>query len=81
MQQPILHILIDDKDILRTINKRVKVNMIAVKNTYEVTVDEIAEHYGITVADVYSALAYYHDNRDCFEQRYAETDPLLETQC
>ncbi len=78
MQAPILHILIDEDDIPRTINKRVKVNMIAVKHTYGVTVDEIAEHYGITVGDVYSALAYYHDNRAYFEQRDAETDPLLE---
>lgn len=30
--------------------------------------DEIASDYGITLADVYAALAYYHDNREEIDQ-------------
>ncbi|MCC6616789.1 MAG: DUF433 domain-containing protein [Anaerolineae bacterium] len=42
------------------------------------SVDHIAEHYGITLADVYAALAYYHDNLAYFEQQEAELEPLAD---
>lgn len=67
MQAPVLHIQIDDNDIPRTIDKRVKVNMIAVKHIYGVSADEIANHYGIDLAHIYATLAYYYDNQSHME--------------
>lgn len=61
MKPPIEHITIEG-DAPRTRNRNVKVRMIAQMH-FDAggSVDEIAEHYGITVADVYAALAYYFD--------------------
>lgn len=76
---PVQHILIDDEGIPRTINQRVKVKMIAQKHLIAgETVDDIAAHYGITLADVYAALAYYHDNLVYFEQQETELQPLAD---
>ncbi|MFN8527843.1 MAG: DUF433 domain-containing protein [Anaerolineae bacterium] len=64
MDTPIIHILIDEDGIARTINRRVKVKMIAQKHLMggePLTV--VAKQYGIELADVYAALAYYYDNQ------------------
>lgn len=42
------------------------------------SIDAIADHYGITVADVHAALAYYYDNLAHFAQRDAEIQPILD---
>jgi uncharacterized protein (DUF433 family) len=40
--------------------------------------DEIVSQYpGITLADVYAALAYYHDNLPAIRQQIAEDDALV----
>lgn len=73
------HILLDDEGVPRTINRRVKVKMIAQKHLMAgENTETIAEHYGITLADVYAALAYYHDNRAYFDQQAREIEPLAE---
>ena len=69
MQAPVMHIQLDDDGIPRTINRRVKVNMIALKYNNGESAAAIAEHYGITEADVFAALAYFHDNRRYFAER------------
>lgn len=38
------------------------------------TVEEIAEDAGLTVAQVYAAMSYYHDNRDDIERRAKEQE-------
>jgi uncharacterized protein (DUF433 family) len=78
MQAPVIHIQLDEDGIPRTINRRVKVNMIALKHTNGESAEAIAEHYGITVADVYGALTYFHDNRAYFEERRQKSEELLE---
>lgn len=79
MEAPVLHIMIDDDGIPRTINRRVKVKMIAQKYIWgKESVEDIAEHYGITLADVYAALSYYHDNQEYYEQQERELQPLIE---
>lgn len=76
---PVQHILLDDEGVPRTINRRVKVKMIAQKHlTAGESAEAIAEHYGIRLADVYAALAYYHDNRAYFDQQAREVEPLVE---
>ena len=77
MQAPVIHIQLDDDGIPRTINRRVKVNMIALKFNNGESADTIADHYGITQADVFAALAYFHDNRAFFEERSKMTQELL----
>jgi uncharacterized protein (DUF433 family) len=79
MDIPVLHIQLDTDGTPRTINRRVKVRMIAQKHlTAGESVEAIAEHYDITVADVYAALAYYYDNRASFEQHERELQPLID---
>ena len=78
MQIPVIHIQLDDDGIPRTINQRVKVKMIAQKYNVGYGVDLIAEHYNITVADVYAALTYYHDNLEYFEAQAQALQPLIE---
>jgi uncharacterized protein (DUF433 family) len=79
MDNPIQHILVDEDGVPRTINGRVQVKMIAQKHLFAgERVEDIADHYGISRADVYAALAYYYDNLACFEQRERELQPLIE---
>ena len=78
MKEPVIHIQLDDDGIPRTINRHVKVKMIAQKDRVGDTVNEITEHYSITVADVYAALAYYHDNLDYFDAQARELEPVIE---
>lgn len=40
--------------------------------------DEIAAEYDITLADVYAALAYYHDHRDQIDQSIHEHEAFIE---
>jgi len=73
MNNPVEHIQIDEDGVPRTINKNVKVKMIASKFLYaDESAEDIAEHYGIAVSDVYAALAYYYDNKDEYDERERE---------
>ncbi len=79
MDVPVLHIELDEQGTPRTINRRVKVRMIAQKHLQAgEPVEAIAEHYGITVADVYAALVYYYDNRASFEQHERDLQPFID---
>jgi len=76
---PIQHIEVDEDGIPRTVNRHVKVSMIAQK--YEVageSVETIVDQYGIRPADVYAALAYFYDNREWFAEREALLSPLAQ---
>jgi len=74
---PVQHIMLDDDGIPRTIHGHVKVRMIAQKHlTAGEGVEAIATHYAISVADVYAALAYYHNNRPYFDERDSEAEAL-----
>jgi len=60
MLTPVVHILIDEDGSARTINGRVKVKMIVQKHLLGgESVQAIADHYDIDLANVYAALAYY----------------------
>ena len=39
--------------------------------------DEIATDYGLTLADVYAALAYYFDHREAIDESIAESKALI----
>jgi uncharacterized protein (DUF433 family) len=78
MQAPVIYIQIDTDGHPRTIQGNVKVHMIAKKYRAGETIPSIAEHYGISSADVHGALAYYHDNRTYFDERERDVAPLIE---
>lgn len=62
------HIEVQD-GVPRTRNRRVKVKMIAAKHLDGgESTEDIAAHYGITLADVHAALAYYFDHQQTFEE-------------
>jgi uncharacterized protein (DUF433 family) len=42
------------------------------------TADEIADDYGLTLAQVYAALAYYFDHREEIDREIAEGDAFVE---
>ena len=42
------------------------------------TCKEIADKYGITIADVYAALGYYYDNRSKIDQSMKEGKTFIE---
>ena len=72
------HIFMDDKGVARTVNRRVKVKMIGEKHIYAgESAVEIAEHYGIDLADVHAALTHYYDHRAEYEKRSDENQRLL----
>lgn len=66
IQEPITLVVIHD-DVPRTANGNVKVRMVAQMYTNGQAVEAVANHYGITLADVHAALAYYYGNRAYFE--------------
>lgn len=37
-----------------------------------VPIEAVAEHYGISLADVYASIAYYYDNQDKIEESLAD---------
>ena len=79
MDTPILHVQLDDNGIPRTINRRVKVKMIAQKHFLGgMSIPDIAEHYRIELADVYAALAYYHDNKAQMDAEREASEALLQ---
>lgn len=43
------------------------------------TADEIASEYGLTLADIYAALAYYYDNRSEIDQAIKDGEALVNT--
>jgi len=42
------------------------------------SVDEIAAEHDLSLADVYAALAHYHDHRDEIDKAIQESDALVE---
>jgi uncharacterized protein (DUF433 family) len=38
--------------------------------------EEAAEHYGITMGDVYAAMSFYHDNEEAIRRAIAEAREL-----
>ena len=75
MMTPVVHILIDENGTPRTVNQRVKVAMIVQKHLIgDASVDGIAAHYGIDLADVHAALAYYYDNKSAMDIDFARAE-------
>ncbi len=71
--------LIVEEGVVRTKNRRVKVKMIAEKHLIGgESAADVAEHYGITLGDVYAALAYYYDHQAEFALEVARNQADLQ---
>ena len=78
MVAPVIHILVDETGLACTINRRVKVKMIVQRHLVAgETLPTLAEHYGIDLADVHAALAYYYDNQAAIDAELARDEALL----
>ncbi len=76
---PVVHILIDEDGSARTINGRVKVKMIVQKHLLGgESVQAIAAHYEIDLANVYAALAYYYDNKAEIDAEISRDEALIQ---
>lgn len=76
---PVQHITLDKNGIPRTVKGNVKVHIIAQRHLHAgESIQAIAEHYALSLADIHAALAYYYDNLSYFEQRERERQPLIE---
>ncbi len=64
----------------RVAGHRIRVQDIAIEHeTWGQSPDEIAaNHRGLTLADVYAALAYYHDHRDAIQREIEEDRAFAE---
>ncbi|MEX0719329.1 MAG: DUF433 domain-containing protein [Balneolaceae bacterium] len=64
---------------------RIKGHRITVQNIVvwhemlALSADEIATEYELSLADVYAALAYYHDHREQVDKSIHEEDAFVET--
>lgn len=58
---------------------RIRVQDIVIRTELGDSADDIIHAYpGITLADVYAALAYYYDNRESIDQQIRDSDELIE---
>src|SRR4051812_15355395 len=58
---------------------RIRVQDIVIRTELGESADQILQAYPqLTLADIYGALAYYHDNRAAIDQQIRESDALVE---
>jgi len=59
--------------------RRISVQNIVIWHEWQgCSVDEIASDYDLSVADVYAALAYYHDHREEIDKDIKDDDEFVE---
>ena len=77
MEAPVIHITIDDDGVARTINRHVKVKMIIQRHLFaDEPLQDIADYYGISLADTYAAMTYYYDNKAFIDAQFEEAEAL-----
>jgi uncharacterized protein (DUF433 family) len=64
----------------RVAGTRIRVSQIVLMNESGMSPDEIVSGYPhLTLADVYAALAYYHDHRDVIDAEIRQDEALYST--
>ncbi len=78
MEIPVVHIeLIDGKPFIK--GRKVKVRMIAQMYIEGgSSIQDLMERYNLTAAEVHTALAYYYDHQEFFEQEQRAIQPVLD---
>jgi uncharacterized protein (DUF433 family) len=72
---PVNHIEIRDEQA-RIVGRNLKVKMVISRLIHGTgaTVEEVVEQYGISRAEVYAVLAYYHDHKEAIDHYFEEED-------
>jgi uncharacterized protein (DUF433 family) len=78
MEIPVSHIeIVDGKAMIK--GRQVKVKMVAgMYLKTRATIEAIMEQYGLSAAEVHSALAYYYDHQAVFDEEDRQIQPMLE---
>lgn len=75
--QVINHIEIRDGEAYLS-GRNIKVRMVARMHLWEnSSIEDVMEHYNLEPAEVYAALAFYHDNREALDAEYEASMELL----
>ncbi|MDX2141016.1 MAG: DUF433 domain-containing protein [Chloroflexota bacterium] len=77
-QIPVQHITVENGKAFVG-ERRVKVKMVARLYLNGVTVEQVMEQYDLSAAEVFAALAYYHDNRDSFKAEEIALQPMIDS--
>lgn len=78
LQIPVQHITVENGKAYIG-ERRVKVKMVARLYLNGATIEQVMEQYDLSAAEVFAALAYYHDNRESFEAEDEEFQSMIET--
>lgn len=72
---PIEHICLDERGVAYIRGTRMKIQHIAIDSvTWKMTPEEIQEAYPhLSLAQIYAALAYYHDHKEQVDAEIAES--------
>ena len=69
------YIEVDDRGVAKLIGSRTKVRMIVIDTRSGMSPEAIHDEYPhLSMAQIYAALAYYHDHRDEIEAEIVEAD-------
>ena len=68
------HIEIDDKGSARIVGKGFKVHVLAALYNHGWTIDDLAEQYDLTPAEIHAGLSYYYDHREEIDRANLEGD-------
>lgn len=64
------HIMLKEGTAYLTDHPHLKAHLVAQMHIKgEVAIDAVAEHYSISLSDVYATIAYYYDNQETIETR------------
>lgn len=59
--------------------RHIKIKMVAQMYLAEsITIEDVIEQYGLSLAQIHAAMAYYYDHKDYFNQKAQEIQPLIE---
>lgn len=77
---PINHICVDERGVAHIAGTRIKVRHIVIEhNTWKQTPRQIQESYPhLSLAQIYAALAYYHDNQDQLDAEIMAAEELAD---
>ncbi|MCU0482447.1 MAG: DUF433 domain-containing protein [Anaerolineae bacterium] len=53
-------------------------DIVALKNYHEYTIEAIADNYGLSLSQVYAALAYYYDHQTEIDSALIEDDEYIQ---
>ncbi|MBL8130403.1 MAG: DUF433 domain-containing protein [Anaerolineae bacterium] len=75
--QAVQHLEIRDEKVF-IVGTALKAEIVAAGHVLAgMSVEAVAAHYHISLADVYAALTYFYDNREAIERKFAEAEAYV----